>query len=189
MRRTLLLVLCLFSFGAGRLRAQSVPAELINYPETIFFNGKVVTMNDAATISQAAAIRQGKFLAVGTNAEILRLGGPKTVRIDLKRKTVLPGFIDTHSHPHEYSLDTYASDSVPELRMKTVTGNSFQDLLKGVESLALEAKPDEWLMLRFEPIDLANDFWLKHTYRDLDKVAPGKLIFINLGTRGLMTTS
>jgi predicted amidohydrolase YtcJ len=151
MRRTLLLVLCLFSFGAGRLRAQSVPAELINYPETIFINGKVVTMNDAGAIAQGVAVHQGKLLAVGSNAAILRLAGPKTVRIDLKGRTMLPGFIDTHSHPHEYSLDSYAADTVTELRMKTVTGNSHQELLKGVESLAAKADPDRWLMIRLEP--------------------------------------
>jgi predicted amidohydrolase YtcJ len=43
-------------------------------------------------------------------------------------------------------------------------------------------------MVRLEPVDLANDFWLKHSYRDLDKIAAGKLVFINLGTRGLMTS-
>ena len=183
------ILVCLFlSCFTGRAAPQSVPPELINYPEMILHNGKIVTMNDGATIAQALAVRQGKFLAVGTNAEILRLAGPKTVRIDLRGRTVLPGFIDTHSHPHEYSLDSYASDSAPELRMKTITGNTFQELLKGVESLAAKAKPDEWLMIRLEPVDVANDFWLKHTYRDVDRIAGGKLVFINLGTRGLMTS-
>jgi len=188
MRRIAILVFLFLGFFTARAAAQSVPPELINYPETILHNGKIVTMNDSATIAQALAVRQGKLLAVGTNAEILRLAGPKTVRIDLRGRTVLPGFIDTHSHPHEYSLDSYASDSLPELRMKTVTGNTFSELLNGVESLAAKAKPDEWLMIRLEPIDVANDFWLKHTYRDLDKIAADKLVFINLGTRGLMTS-
>ena len=188
MRRIAILVFLFWGSFTGRAAAQSVPPELINYPEMILHNGKIVTMNDGATIAQALAVRQGKFLAVGTNAEILRLAGPKTVRIDLRGRTVLPGFIDTHSHPHEYSLDSYASDSAPELRMKTITGNTFQELLKGVESLAAKAKPDEWLMIRLEPVDVANDFWLKHTYRDVDRIAGGKLVFINLGTRGLMTS-
>ena len=128
MRRIAILVFLFSGFFTGRAAAQSVPPELINYPETILHNGKIVTMNDSATIAQALAVRQGKLLAVGTNAEILRLAGPKTVRIDLRGRTVLPGFIDTHSHPHEYSLDAYASDSLPELRMKTVTGNTFSEL-------------------------------------------------------------
>jgi predicted amidohydrolase YtcJ len=183
-----ILVLLFLGFFTGGAPAQSVPLELVNYPETILHNGKIVTMNDRATMAQALAVRQGKLLAVGTNTEILRLAGPKTVRIDLKVRTVLPGFIDTHSHPHEYSLDSYASDSVPALRMKTVSGNSFQELLNGVESLAAKSKPDEWLMVRLEPADLANDFWLKHSYRDLDNIAGGKLVFINQGTRGLMTS-
>jgi len=183
-----ILAFLFLGFFMGQARAQTLPPELVNYPDTILHNGKIVTMNDRATIAQALAVRQGKLLAVGTNGEILRLAGPKTARIDLRGRTVLPGFIDTHSHPHEYSLDSYASDSVPELRMKTVTGNTFSELLKGVESLAAKAKPDEWLMVRLEPADVANDFWLKHTYRDLDKIAGDKLVFINQGTRGLMTS-
>ena len=188
MGRAVILVLSLLGFFAGRTGAQSVPPELVSYPDTILHGGKIVTMSDNATIAQAVAIRQGKILAVGTTTEMLRLGGPKTVRINLQGKTVLPGLIDTHSHPHEYSLDSYASDSVAELRLKTVSGNSAQDFLNGIQSLAAKAGPDEWLMIRLEPTDLANDFWLKHTYRDLDKIAQGKLVFINQGTRGLMTS-
>jgi predicted amidohydrolase YtcJ len=188
MKRSLIVALIFFGSFVGRLESQNVPPEVISYPETILHGGKIVTMSDNPAIAEAVAIREGKILAVGPAAEVLRLAGPKTVTINLQGKSVLPGLIDTHSHPHEYSLDSYASDAVAELRMKTVTGNSFQDFLSGIESLAAKAKPDEWMMIRLEPADLANDFWLKHTYRDLDKVAQDKLVFINQGTRGLMTS-
>jgi hypothetical protein len=53
MKQLLRLISWLCLFVAGRLWAQGVPAELISYPETIFHNGKVVTMNDAGSIAQA----------------------------------------------------------------------------------------------------------------------------------------
>ena len=78
--------------------AQGVPPELINYADTIFTNGKIVTVDDRSSVAQAVAVRDGKILAVGQNAQMLCLAGPKTVRIDLKGKTMIPGLIDTHAH-------------------------------------------------------------------------------------------
>ena len=90
--------------------AQPVPAELIRYPQTVFFNGPVLTLHTDQcnfTVAQALAIRDGKILAVGANDQVLRLAGPQTRRIDLKGKTVMPGIIDTHVHPNRYAISNY----------------------------------------------------------------------------------
>lgn len=78
---------------AGSARAET--------PEAIFVNGNIVTLDAKGTKVEAAAVKDGKFLAVGTNAEIGKLAGPKTRHIDLGGKTVVPGLIDAHSHPME----------------------------------------------------------------------------------------
>jgi predicted amidohydrolase YtcJ len=70
----------------------------LGYPDIIFVNGKIVTADRDFSIVEAVAIRDGRFLAVGSNAEIDRLAGPATQRVDLKGKTALPGLIDTHAH-------------------------------------------------------------------------------------------
>ena len=72
-----------------------VPTELIVYPETILQNGKILTVDENFRVADALAIRGGVVLAVGTNAEILRLRGPQTAVLDLQGRTVMPGFIAT----------------------------------------------------------------------------------------------
>ncbi|HUE82342.1 MAG TPA: amidohydrolase [Pyrinomonadaceae bacterium] len=71
---------------------QQAPADLI------LFNGKVFTADPAHLYAQAIAIRGERIIAVGTSAEIAVLGGPKTRRIDLEGRLVIPGINDAHYH-------------------------------------------------------------------------------------------
>jgi len=64
----------------------------------IFFNGQVVTVDDNMTQSEALAIKDGTILAVGSNEDILALKDSDTQMIDLDGQTLLPGFIDGHTH-------------------------------------------------------------------------------------------
>jgi len=74
-------------------------------PELILHNGDFVTVDDSQPSAQAVAISNGRFLAVGSNADVLNLAGTSVKRIDLGGKTVLPGFIDAHCHPAPSGLD------------------------------------------------------------------------------------
>jgi hypothetical protein len=67
--------------------------------DTIYYNGKIITVWDAHPIVQAFAIRGDKFLAVGSNDEVMRTAGPSTVKVDLRGHTVTPGLIESHVHP------------------------------------------------------------------------------------------
>lgn len=67
--------------------------------DTIYYNAKIVTMWSAKPSAEAVAIRGNKFLAVGSNAEMLKLAGTTTKKHDLQGKSVLPGLIDSHVHP------------------------------------------------------------------------------------------
>ncbi|MBW8853112.1 MAG: amidohydrolase [Bradyrhizobium sp.] len=66
--------------------------------DAIFINGKVVTVDDDSRVAQAFAIRDGKFLSVGSTAEIQRHAGASTQVVDLKGRTVIPGLADGHFH-------------------------------------------------------------------------------------------
>ena len=85
----------------------SLPAEVIAYADTVFYNGKVLTVDNDFTIAQAVAVRDGKFLAVGTSDRIVAMAGPETRRIDLQGKTVIPGILDIHQHPIGTGLREY----------------------------------------------------------------------------------
>ncbi|WP_457585264.1 amidohydrolase [Ensifer canadensis] len=67
-------------------------------PDLILHNGLVTTLDRANPSATAVAIKDGKFLAVGQDQEIMALAGPGTRIIDLKGKRVLPGLIDNHTH-------------------------------------------------------------------------------------------
>jgi predicted amidohydrolase YtcJ len=67
--------------------------------DTIVINAKVITVDRDHPSAQAFAIDNGRFTAVGTNAEILKLKTSSTKVIDLKGETVTPGFNDVHLHP------------------------------------------------------------------------------------------
>jgi len=181
----LLILLALLSSDAP---PQTLSPEMIRHADLILHNGKVVTVDERFAIAQAVAIKERKFLAVGKDKEILRVAGAETIKIDLKGKTVLPGLIDTHNQTLYHSLRRYASRFVPDLQENVVSRDSFQEILNGIKAVAEKANPDEWVIARLESNEIAYDFWRKHSYRDLDRVASGRLVLVLQGTRGLTTS-
>ena len=68
-------------------------------PDTVFVNGKIVTVDDRFTIAQALAISGQRIVKVGSNRpRSTRSRGPATRVIDLNGRTVIPGLIDNHAH-------------------------------------------------------------------------------------------
>ena len=115
--------------------------------EMVIVNGKILTANtpdpDNFAIAEAAAIAGGKFLAVGTNAEVLELAGPQTQRIDLAGRTVLPGLVETHDHIHQYSAHFF-----PERRPTVdpaISWNSRDEGLTRLRVLVAQKQPGEWV--------------------------------------------
>ena len=66
--------------------------------ERIFRGGSIVTVNAAQPTAAALAIAAGKIVAVGAEADVMKLAGPGTEVSDLGGRTLVPGFIDGHSH-------------------------------------------------------------------------------------------
>ena len=67
--------------------------------DQVVTNGNIYTIDDTAPRSQAFAVKNGRFFAVGSNSDINNLIGPETQVIDATGMTVVPGFIDAHNHP------------------------------------------------------------------------------------------
>lgn len=67
--------------------------------QLVLGGGSVVTMDPSRPTAQAVAIRDGRIVAVGSLEELGPLVGPRTRRIELAGRTVLPGFQDAHVHP------------------------------------------------------------------------------------------
>src|SRR5437870_4537239 len=74
------------------------PRQNATPPDTVFYNGHVITVNSAAPTAEAVAVTNAKFSAVGTNDAVRKLAGPNTRQVDLHGRTVLPGLADDHFH-------------------------------------------------------------------------------------------
>lgn len=69
--------------------------------DIVFLNGQIETLNSKQPNANAVAVRDEKFIAIGSDKKIKPLIGPKTKVIDLKQQLVVPGFVDAHTHPME----------------------------------------------------------------------------------------
>ena len=67
-------------------------------PTLIFYNGNVLTMDTERPTAEAIAVADDKIVAVGSNDDILALQITSTQLIDLQGHTLMPGFVDTHTH-------------------------------------------------------------------------------------------
>ena len=76
----------------------SAPAWAQDVADRIWTGGPILTMNDKAMRAEAVAERGGKIVAVGSKATVMKLKGPNTQVVDLKGRTLLPGFVDAHGH-------------------------------------------------------------------------------------------
>jgi predicted amidohydrolase YtcJ len=68
------------------------------YADTVYHNGKIVTVDKDFSVAQAMAILNDKIVAVGSNDDVLKLAGSRPKRVDLEGHTVVPGLIDDHYH-------------------------------------------------------------------------------------------
>ncbi|MCZ6894819.1 MAG: amidohydrolase family protein, partial [Gammaproteobacteria bacterium] len=68
-------------------------------PDTILHNATIHTVDARQPRAHAIAIAGDRLLAVGGNDDVLNLATANTKKIDLSGKTVVPGFIDAHTHP------------------------------------------------------------------------------------------
>ena len=67
-------------------------------PDFVLLNGKITTLDRTKPEAQAVAIGDGRITAVGADREIGPLAGPKTKKIELGGRRVVPGLIDSHTH-------------------------------------------------------------------------------------------
>ena len=108
--------------------------------DLILHSGKIVAADEKFSVGEALAVKDGRLLEVGSNADVLRLRGPRTRRINLQGKMVLPGLIDSHVHPTSASMTEF-DHPIPEM-------NSIADVLAYVRQRT-QALPDgQWIVVR-----------------------------------------
>ncbi len=142
--------------------------------DTVFVNGKVLTVDDRFSVAQAVAVKGERVMATGSNAEIGKLAGPQTRRIDLKGKTVIPGLIDNHAH-----FMRAAEYWDREVRLDGVT--SRKQALEMIAAKARASKPGEWvLVLGGWSIEQFADDRRGFSKEELDRIAPNNPLVLQL---------
>jgi predicted amidohydrolase YtcJ len=151
-----------------------LPAFGAEHADVVFHNGKVLTVDERFTVAQAVAIRGERVMATGSNAEINKLAGSQTRKIDLKGKTVIPGLIDNHAH-----FMRAAEYWHQEVRLDGVT--SRQKALDMIAAKARASKPGEWVLaLGGWSIEQFEDGRRAFTREELDRAAPNNPVVLQL---------
>ncbi|HZM11204.1 MAG TPA: amidohydrolase family protein [Candidatus Limnocylindrales bacterium] len=111
----------------------------------VIYCGDIITMDEKSPTAEAVAVKDGLILAVGTKADVLKAQGVGTQMIDLGSKTMLPGFIDGHSHFFQAAMIAdYANVSAPPVGTAGSIAGIIAVLKDHVAKKPL--KPGEWLI-------------------------------------------
>jgi predicted amidohydrolase YtcJ len=81
--------------------------------DTLYVGGPIITINDAQPIAEAVLARSGRIVAVGSRAEVEKQAQGPVTTVDLKGKTLLPGFVDPHGHVVMVGLQALAANLLP----------------------------------------------------------------------------
>jgi len=138
--------------------------------DSVLINADIMTMNKQTPRAQAVATKGGRIVEVGSNETIKRLIGNKTKIINVKNKTVVPGFIDAHAHmmtlgqPFQW-LDLRGASSIEEILAK-------------LGARVKDTERDRWIQGRGWDQELFKE--KRYLTRwDLDKASPHNPVILN----------
>jgi predicted amidohydrolase YtcJ len=137
--------------------------------DVVFKNGNIYTVNERQPHAEAIAVKGGRIIFVGSNADVKYYEGKQTRVIDLGGNTVVPGLADAHYH--------LAGVGAREMNLNLEGSTSLKDFLARIEARVRRARPGEWVTGR----GWIETFWeppVFPTRWDLDRVAPNNPVFL-----------
>ena len=152
-------------------------------PDLVLHNGRFTTLDRSNPVASAVAIKDGKFIAVGSDAEVLPRPGTTTRVVDLKGRSVLPGLNDTHTHVVRGGLNFNM-----ELRWDGV--HSLADAMSMLKRQVALTPPPQWV--RVVGGFTEHQFVEKRlpTIEELNALAPDTPVFIlHLYDRALLNAA
>ena len=169
------------AIGVGLLSTSCLAAEV----DVAYVNGKFWTGNAAQPAADAVAVKDGVFIAVGSNDQIKALVDAGTTVVDLHAQRVLPGLIDAHTHPLEtlWMKSDWVDARYPGTPSVAVA-------LGNVAARASKTAPGEWIFVACVSAS-ENKFEEKRlpTKAELDKVAPGNPVILANGAHMAVVNS
>lgn len=136
----------------------------------LFYNGNILTLTDV-NMPEAILVQDGKIIGVGNMSSLLTRTSNELEMIDLKGKTLLPGFIATHTHP---DLSAYLFSFVDLSGFKH---SDPKEVWAELKTAVANAKEGQWIFCKgFDPILVPG---LKSPHIDqLDAIAPKNPVVI-----------
>ena len=165
--------LVLFLAGLAAISSASIMrAYASDAADLVLLNGKIATVDEKFSIVEALAVRDGKILLVGTNQEVLETKGYQTELVDLGGKMVLPGLMDSHTHPTSASMFEF-DHPVPEME-------SIEDVLEYIRSRTQAVAEGSWITLNQVFITRLREQRYP-TRAELDRAAPHHPVVFRTG--------
>ena len=152
----LLLALLIVS-GCAR-PAEETSSANVTPADIILHNGVVISVDSENRQYEAIALRQGKIQALGSTTALKTRIGPETSVIDLKGRTVIPGFIEGHGH--------FLSLGRAQQILDLTQAQSFSEIVRQVATAADSAEPGAWIFGR----GWHQDKWLAQEFKTVDGV-------------------
>jgi predicted amidohydrolase YtcJ len=150
---------------------------------TVFFNGRITTMDRALPEANALAVRDGKLLAVGNDDEVQHSAGDGATRIDLRGHRVIPGLNDSHTHLIRAGLNHNL-----ELRWDGV--RSLADAMSMLREQAQRTPPPQWVRVVGGFSEFQFDEKRLPTLAEINAVAPDTPVFVlHLYDRALLNAA
>ncbi len=172
MKTTLFLIVTLF---CTHLQNSSDASSSGSDADLVLYNGKIITVDSQGSIYKAMAVKGGKIIRLGDDAEIKLLAGPGCRFINLMGKTATPGLVDSHYHMMYYGQQFapgYVNIRHPDVKNKA-------DLIKVVGDYAKLLKKDEWISGN-QGFHIQMNETLDR--KDLDKIAPDNPAYLRHGS-------
>lgn len=141
-----------------------------SYIDFAFINGTVITVNERDDIVEAVGVKGNRIVFVGNNQELLSLIDDKTKTIDLKGRSLIPGFIDCHYHP---ILNGFFGSTEAAAIIDTSFDNcpSIEDILNLVKKAVKTRSPGAWIsMMGYDQNSVLEKRHI--TREELDDAAP-----------------
>ncbi len=130
--------------GAITRQTEWAPESTARPPaDTVFSHGFVYTVDNVMPTAHALAVRAGQIVYVGDDEGVQAFLGPKTRRIDLAGRMLMPGLIDAHMHPQSGGLHLRHCD----LDYQRLTVPQFQAAIQHCIDQAPKAGADDWLVV------------------------------------------
>jgi len=139
--------------------------------DMIVSNGRIATQDARGSFASSVAIKDGRFLAVGSDREVMRLRGAKTEVIDVGGRTVIPGLNDSHMHPIRGGLNYNM-----ELRWDGVP--SLADALSMLKEQAARTPPPQWVRVVGGWTEFQFAERRMPTLEEINRAAPDTPVFV-----------